>query len=220
MAKFIEELGMGNCCHEKGCALDALRERQGKTLWIVLWINLLLFLTEFTAGIIASSSALMADSLDALGDALVYVVSLYVLARSAKWRASAAMLKGVIMLGFGIAVLVALIERLVSPVVPVASMIGGFGLVALAANSVCLFLLTRHRHDDLNMESVWLCSRNDIVANLGVLAAGTGVAVTGNMWPDLLIGGAIAILFLRSAIYVIAKAWRELRPGSADTAKT
>lgn len=201
---------MGSCCHDKGCALDALRESQGKTLRIVLWINALLFLAEFTAGVIASSSALMADSLDALGDALVYAVSLYVLARTDKWRAGAALLKGLVMLGFGIAVFVALLERIAAPVLPVASMIGGFGLVALAANSTCLFLLTRHRHDDLNMESVWLCSRNDIVANIGVLVAGAGVALTGNMWPDLLIGGAIAILFLRSAIYVIAKSWREL----------
>lgn len=211
---------MGSCCHDKGCALDALRERQGKTLRIVLWINALLFLAEFTAGAIAGSSALMADSLDALGDALVYVVSLYVLARSSKWRAGAAMLKGVIMLGFGVAVSLALLERLVSPTLPVASMIGGFGLVALAANSTCLFLLTRHRHDDLNMESVWLCSRNDIVANLGVLAAGAGVALTGSMWPDLLVGAAIALLFLRSAIYVIAKAWRELSSPSPDAANT
>lgn len=212
---------MGNCCHDKGCALDALRERQGKTLRIVLWINVLLFLAEFTAGVIASSNSLMADSLDALGDALVYAVSLYVLARSAKWRAGAALLKGVVMLAFGIAVSLALLDRLFSPVLPVASVIGGFGLVALAANSACLFFLTRHRHDDLNMESVWLCSRNDIIANLGVLVAGAGVAITGTMWPDLLIGGAIGVLFLRSAIYVIAKAWRELSaPSPSDATNT
>jgi Co/Zn/Cd efflux system component len=202
---------MGSCCHDKGCALDALRERQGRTLRIVLAINVVLFLVEFGAGIVAASTSLMADSLDSLGDALVYAVSLYVLSRSERWRAGAAMLKGMIMLGFGIAVTGALIGRLLSPTVPVAEMIGGFGLFALACNATCLFLLSRHRSDDLNMESVWLCSRNDIIANFGVLVAGAGVALTGSMWPDLAIGAVIAVLFLRSALYVIAQASPGLR---------
>ncbi len=198
---------MGNCCHDKSCALDALRERQGKTLRIVLVINILLFLVEFSAGLLAYSTSLMADSLDSLGDALVYAASLYVLSRSDQWRAGAAMLKGVIMLGFGIFVAIALVDKVLSPVVPVAEMMGGFGLFALACNATCLYLLTWHRNDDLNMESVWLCSRNDIVANVGVLLAGAGVARTGSMWPDLVVGAIIAVLFLKSALYVIAKAW-------------
>lgn len=211
---------MGNCCHDKSCALDALRERQGKTLRIVLVINAMLFLVEFGAGLVASSTSLMADSLDSLGDALVYAVSLYVLARNDQWRTGAAMLKGIIMLGFGIAVTIALLGRILSPVVPVAEMIGGFGLFALACNATCLYLLTRHRSDDLNMESVWLCSRNDIVANVGVLIAGAGVALTGSMWPDLVVGAIIAILFLRSALYVITKASRELSASFASSADT
>lgn len=202
---------MGNCCHDKGCALDALRERQGKTLRIVLAINVMLFVVEFGAGLFAHSTSLMADSLDSLGDALVYAVSLYVLSRSDQWRAGAAMLKGVIMLGFGIAVTIALLGKILSPVVPVAEMIGGFGLFALVSNAACLYLLTRHRSDDLNMESVWLCSRNDIAANLGVLLAGAGVALTGSMWPDLVVGAIIAVLFLKSALYVISKAWGEIK---------
>jgi len=202
---------MGNCCHDKSCALDALRERQGKTLRIVLAINAMLFLVEFGAGLLASSTSLMADSLDSLGDALVYAASLYVLSRNDQWRAGVAMLKGVIMLGFGIAVAFALLGRILSPVVPVAEMIGGFGLFALACNATCLYLLTRHRSDDLNMESVWLCSRNDIVANIGVLLAGAGVALTGSMLPDLVVGAIIAMLFLKSALYVILKAWGEIR---------
>lgn len=211
---------MGNCCHDKSCALDALRERQGKTLRIVLAINAMLFLVEFGAGLLAHSTSLMADSLDSLGDALVYAVSLYVLARSDRWRTGAAVLKGVIMLGFGIAVTIALLGRILSPVVPVAEIIGGFGLFALACNATCLYLLTRHRSDDLNMESVWLCSRNDIVANVGVLAAGAGVALTGSMWPDLVVGAIIAVLFLRSALYVITKASRELSASFASRADT
>ena len=180
---------MGNCCHDKGCALDALRERQGRTLRIVLAINVILFLVELTAGIAASSTALMADSLDSLGDALVYAFSLYVLFRSERWRAGAALLKGLIMLGFGLAIAAGLIARMLSPVLPVAEMMGGFGLFALACNLACLTLLTRHRSDDINMESVWLCSRNDIIANAGVIVASFGVALTGSMWPDLAVGG-------------------------------
>jgi Co/Zn/Cd efflux system component len=209
---------MGNCCHDKACALDALRLRQGKTLRIVLAINVMLFLVEFAAGLVAASTSLMADSLDSLGDALVYAASLYVLARSDRWRNGAAMLKGIIMLGFGIAVAVALVGRILSPVVPVAEMIGGFGLFALACNASCLYLLTRHRSDDLNMESVWLCSRNDIVANIGVIAAGVGVGLTGSMWPDLIVGTAIAVLFLKSAVYVISRAWTEMRAGPGEQA--
>lgn len=206
---------MGSCCHDKACALDALRERQGHTLRIVLAINVALFLIELTAGIVASSTALMADSLDSLGDSLVYAFSLYVLFRSERWKAGAALLKGLIMLGFGLAIAAALINRALAPVVPVAGMIGGFGLFALACNFTCLILLTRHRSDDINMESVWLCSRNDIVANVGVIAASFGVAATGSMWPDFAIGAVIAMIFLRSAYYVVSQALRQLRQAAA-----
>lgn len=199
--------------------MDALRERQGRTLRIVLAINVMLFLVELSAGIVASSTSLMADSLDSLGDALVYAFSLYVLFRSERWRAGAALLKGLIMLGFGVAVTVALIGRVLAPAVPVAELMGGFGLLALGANLTCLFLLTRHRGDDINMESVWLCSRNDIIANVGVLLAAAGVAVTGSMWPDFIVGAIIAVVFLRSAFYVVSQAAREFRHGEATTAK-
>lgn len=208
---------MGNCCHDKGCALDALRDQQGRILRIVLAINLVLFVVELTAGIVASSTSLMADSLDSLGDALVYAFSLYVLFRSERWKAGAALLKGLIMLGFGIAIAVALIHRVLAPVVPVAEMIGGFGFFALACNITCLILLTRHRSDDINMESVWLCSRNDIIANFGVIFASFGVAVSGSMWPDFAVGAVIAAIFLRSAFYVVSQAWRELRQQDAST---
>lgn len=203
---------MAGCCEGKSCALEALRERQGRTLKIVLAINVALFAIEFGAGLRAASTSLMADSLDSLGDALVYAFSLYVLARSERWRAAAALLKGIIMLGFGLAVAGALVAKLLAPVVPVAEMIGGFGLFALACNLTCLALLTRHRSDDINMESVWLCSRNDIIANVGVLLAGAGVALTGSMWPDFAVGAVIAVVFLRSAFYVLAQALRQLRP--------
>lgn len=207
---------MGNCCEDKHCALSALRERQGWTLKIVLAINVVIFLFEFSAGVLAQSTSLQADSLDSLGDALVYGFSLYVLFKSEKWRAGAALLKGLIMLGFGLAVTAALIWKLLQPVVPVAETMGAVGVLVLAANLTCLYLLTRHRNDDLNMESVWLCSRNDIIANVGVLGAAAAVAASGSMWPDILVGAVIAFIFLRSAIFVLGKSLRELRAISTE----
>lgn len=201
---------MGSCCEDKSCTLDALREKQGRILKIVLAINVAIFLGEFSAGLLAQSTALLADSLDALGDALVYAFSLYVLFKSARWRASAALLKGLIMLGFGLAVGWEALHKFQHPAVPTAETMGLVGVLVLLGNATCVFLLTRHRHDDLNMESVWLCSRNDIIANVSVLGAAAAVATTGAMWPDLLVGAIIAVLFLKSAFYVITKSWREL----------
>lgn len=202
---------MGNCCEEKHCALSALRDRQGRTLKIVLAINVVIFLFEFAAGLLAQSASLQADSLDGLGDALVYGFSLYVLFKSEKWRAGAALLKGLIMMFFGLAVIMALIWKLLQPVVPVAETMGIVGVLVLAANLACLYLLTRHRYDDLNMQSVWLCSRNDIIANIGVLCAAAAVAASGSSWPDILIGAVIAGIFLHSAIQVLSKSLREFR---------
>lgn len=206
---------MGSCCEDKSCTLDALREKQGRTLKIVLAINVAIFLGEFSAGLLAQSTSLQADSLDGLGDALVYAFSLYVLFKSARWRAGAALLKGLIMLSFGLAVGWEVVHKLTHPVVPVAATMGIVGFLVLAANTTCLYLLTRHRHDDLNMESVWLCSRNDIIANVGVLGAAAVVALTGSMWPDLVVGTAIAALFIKSALHVLFKSWRELAATSA-----
>ncbi|OGT89211.1 MAG: cation transporter [Gammaproteobacteria bacterium RIFOXYD12_FULL_61_37] len=209
---------MGSCCEDKHCTLSALRDRQGRTLRIVLAINVVIFLFEYVAGLLAHSTSLQADSLDGLGDALVYGFSLYVLFKSERWRSGAALLKGLIMLGFGLAVTAALIGKLLLPVVPLAETMGVAGVLVLIANLACLYLLTRHRNDDLNMESVWLCSRNDIIANVGVLGAAAAVAATGTQWPDILVGAVIAFIFLRSAILVLGKSLRQLRAIPAEGA--
>jgi Co/Zn/Cd efflux system component len=177
----------------------------------VLAINAVMFVVEASAGWIAQSSALLADSLDMLGDTLVYGFSLYVISRGPRWIATSALLKGLIMAAFGLFVLGEVIHKLIWPVVPVAQTIGIIGALALLANLTSLLLLTRHRSDDINMQSVWLCSRNDIIANAGVLAAGAGVALTQHGWPDIAIGLVIATMFLRSAVEVIGGATRQLR---------
>lgn len=199
-----------SCCEAKSTELEQLRGRQGSVLKWVLAINAFMFLLEFSFGIISRSSALMADSLDMFGDAAVYGFSLYALNRGSVWRARAGLSKGVIMALFGIIVLGQAIYRAVIGTVPEAATMGAIGGLALAANLVCLSLLYRHRGDDINMRSTWLCSRNDIIANIGVLGASALVVMTGSGIPDLLVGTAIAILFLKSAYEVISEAKLEL----------
>jgi Co/Zn/Cd efflux system component len=206
---------MADCCNEKACEIEALRSRQSSTLKTVLGINAVMFAVELTAGLLASSVSLVADSLDMLGDALVYGFSLYVVARGARMKAISALLKGAIMAAFGLFVLGQAICKIMVPQVPVFEAIGAIGLLALAANGLCLTLLWRHRTDDINMNSVWLCSRNDIVANVSVLFAAFGVWLTGSGWPDVVVGLALAVVFLRSALIVLRGATRELRASHA-----
>ena len=162
---------MEHCCDHKTEALAVLRERQKGVLQLVLAINAAMFVAEGTAGLLAHSTALLADALDMLGDAFVYGLSLYALHRSARWRTGAALTKGIIMAVFGVGVVIeavlkmaagVVIEavlKMAAGVVPVGSLMGLFGLVALAANGGCLALLMRHRSDDLNMRSTWVCSQ-------------------------------------------------------------
>ena len=190
---------MADCCANVSCEVEKLQARQSHTLKIVLGINAGMFIVEMVAGILARSTALLADSLDMLGDALVYGLSLYVVRRNDSWKARSALLKGLIMAGFGVCVLAEGGYKLVYPQIPHYETIGLVGLLALAANGVCFLLLWRHRSEDINMQSVWLCSRNDILANVLVLLAAAGVWVTASQWPDLVVGLCIARIFFRSA---------------------
>lgn len=176
-----------------------LREKQARVLKIVLAINLVMFGVEFSSGLWAKSTALMGDSLDMLGDAIVYGFSLYVLHKSERTRATAAFLKGLIIMAFGLWVLAEAVQKIFSDSIPLAETMGIIGFVALVANVACLLLLIKHKDDDLNMKSTYLCSRNDIISNTGVLVAAALVALTNSKWPDIAIGLIIAVLFLRSS---------------------
>lgn len=202
---------MASCCEDKSCEITAMRESHGRVLWIVLTINALMFLVEGWAGLLAHSTSLLADALDMLGDALVYGFSLFVLARSARWQAGAALAKGGFMLAFGLGVLGEALYKVFHPVMPSVEMMGIIGGIALAANLVCFFLLYRHRGDNLNMSSTWLCSRNDLIANFGVLLAAGGSYLLVSRWPDIIVGGIIASLFLSSALRVLSQAIQALR---------
>ena len=200
---------MSECGCGHGAA--AVVQQQRRVLIVVLLINAVMFVVEAASGIVAQSSALLADSLDMLGDALIYGFSLYVVARSMRWKAASALIKGVIQLAFGVTVLALAASKLVAPALPSAAAITAIGTLALAANAACAVLLLRHRHDDLNMHSVWLCSRNDLIGNLAVIGAGALVALTHSQWPDLVVGFAIALLFLRTSFGIIGRSLAQLR---------
>jgi len=192
---------MKDCCN---IASD-IAARHRRVLQVVLAINAAMFLIEFLAGLLAHSTALLADSVDMLGDAIVYGL----------WQGRGALLKGAIMAAFGGAVLVEVALKIARGLVPAADLMSAIGVVALAANASVLVFLWRHRSDDINMRSAWLCSRNDVIANAAVVLAAGGVALSGSAWPDIVVGLAIAALFSASAVEVIRKARRELHAVTA-----
>lgn len=202
---------MADCCENKACTLDALRERQSATLKIVLGINAVMFVVELIAGMMAGSTALLSDSLDNLGDALTYGMSLYAVSRGPRSKAKVALFKGALILLASLFVLYQVVYRIAVPVVPLYETMGLVSLLALLANGTCLTLLWKHREEDINMSSVWECSRNDIAANIAVFVAAGGVLLTHSGWPDILVGLALALLFLKSAAKVLRGAIVELR---------
>lgn len=207
-------LRMSSCCEDKACEVTALRESHWRVLCVVLCINTVMFVVEGAAGLLAHSTSLLADALDMLGDALVYGFSLFVLARSVRWQAGAALAKGAFTLAFGLAVLAEAVHKVFYSVMPSVETMSIVGALALAANIVCFSLLYGHRADNLNMSSTWLCSRNDLMANVGVLIAAGAAYLLASRWPDILVGCIIAALFLRSAFGVLRDAVRALGPTS------
>lgn len=209
---------MSDCCSDKEGAIEAIKARQSATLKIVLAINAVMFVVELTSGLLARSTALLSDSLDNLGDALTYGLSLYTVSRGARSKAKVALFKGGLILAAGLFVLGQVIYGALHPGVPLFEVMGIVSLLALAANATCLALLWKHRREDVNMSSVWECSRNDIASNVSVFIAAGAVWLTQSGWPDLVVGFALACLFLRSAVSVSAGALRELRGGGMKTA--
>lgn len=201
---------MSGCCDD-GCALDRLRERQRGTLRAVLGVNAVMFLVIAGAALYGRSTALLADSIDNLGDALTYGLSLYAVSKGACAKARVALFKGGLILLAAIVVSGQVAYRLFVPSTPIFEVMGVFSLLGLAANSICLALLWRHRQEDVNMSSVWECSRNDIASNLSVLVAAGGVWLLGSAWPDIAVAFGLVCLLMRSAIRVIASAMGEIR---------
>lgn len=198
-------------CIDHDCSLDARQNRQRGTLQIVLGINAAMFVVIVVAALYGRSTALLADSLDNLGDALTYGLSLFAVSRGATAKARVALFKGALIFLAACAVLAQIIYKLYVPVVPVFEIMGAFSLLGLAGNSTCLYLLWRHRDEDINMRSVWECSRNDIVSNVSVFVAAGAVWLFSSGWPDVLVAAALVLYLMRSALRVMNAARQELR---------
>ncbi len=206
---------MAGCC-EQNVSFDGSSPAYRRVLWIVIAINAVMFVVEMAAGAAAGSKALQADALDFLGDTLTYGISLYVIGRSVRMRATAALMKGVSLAMMGVGVFGWTIYQTFVLGVPDAIVMSGVAFLAFAANVVSALLLLKFRDGDSNVRSVWLCSRNDAIGNVAVIVAAGVVMLTGSAWPDLIVAAAMAALFLQSSMKIIRQATTELRMERAD----
>lgn len=172
-------------------------------LWIVLALNSIMFFVEVYAGLKAHSSAVLADSLDMLGDAMVYSLSLWSLQKTNLWKGKVSQFKGFIMAGLATLVIGESMWKIFSPVETAGMLMLVIGAVALMVNLVCFALLNRHKKDGINLRSAWICSRNDLLANSGVILGGILVLTTDSKWPDIIIALAIGVYVLKSSVQVI-----------------
>jgi Co/Zn/Cd efflux system component len=198
-----------DCCPTG--TFDGASPKYRRALMAVIAINAVMCIVETGAGVRAQSQALQADALDFLADTITYSVSLWVIGAAATVRARAAIAKGTLLLLTGAWVLASTLYRVFTGASPEADVMGAVGAVALAANLTSVVLLLRFRDGDANVRSVWLCSRNDAIGNVAVLAAAAGVWGTATMWPDVLVAGVMATLFVSSAVSILRQAFRELR---------
>lgn len=204
---------MADSCCESVCggATAQADPRWRRVLWIALVVNAAMFVVEMVAGASADSRALQADALDFLGDAANYAVSLAVVGAALVWRARAALVKSLFMLGFAGWVFASAIIAFFGGTSPNPVLMGVVGALALAANVGVALALYRYRAGDANMRSVWICSRNDAIGNVGVMLAGLGVFGTGSAWPDLIVASIMAGLALTGGLQVFRQATAELR---------
>lgn len=205
---------MSGCCGHDA-KFEGVSDDYKRRLWIVIAINAAMFAVEMTAGQLARSQALQADALDFLGDALTYGISLAVIGASIRIRTNAALVKALSLLLMGLWVLGSTIYRVIYVGVPEAEIMGMIGLLALIANLASVMLLIRYKDGDANVRSVWLCSRNDAIGNVAVMIAALGVWGTATGWPDLIVAGIMASLFLSSATQIFRQALAERRESAA-----
>lgn len=200
-----------SCCDTPGADTAAHNDpRWRRVLWIALVANAAMFLVEIVAGVAADSRALQADALDFFGDAANYAISLGVAGLALAWRARAALFKAATMLAFGLWVLGYAVYGALAGADPHAETMGLIGALALLVNVAVAAMLFRYRTGDANMRSVWICSRNDAIGNLAVLAAALGVFGTGQAWPDLVVAAIMASLAIWGSLEVFGQARGEL----------
>lgn len=199
------------CCehhiHEEELKVNSFK----RVLWIVFIINLIMFLVEFGTAFYANSVSLQADALDFLADSMTYGVTLLVLGSSLKVRASVALLKGISMGILGLWIFMRTFTNAAEAIVPLASVMGTIGVIALIANIISAILLFKFRSGDSNMRSIWLCSRNDAIGNCAIIIAASGVFATNTGWPDYIVAVLMAILSIVASIQIIKQASSELK---------
>jgi Co/Zn/Cd efflux system component len=200
-----------HCCHDGTERFEGASPRYRRILWIVIALNALMFGVEAAAGALAGSMALQADAMDFAADAATYGLTLYMLGKPDRWRASAALIKGASLALMGAYVLGATLWRVFVTGTPEPIVMGAVGFAALVVNATAALLLFRFREGDANIRSVWLCSRNDAIGNVAVMLAALGVFGTGTAWPDLAVAAIMAGLFLYSASSILRQTLGELR---------
>ncbi|RIA37238.1 Co/Zn/Cd efflux system component [Hephaestia caeni] len=201
----------GGCCGGCETAAPTKDRTWRRVLWIALAINAGMFAVEIMAGVAAHSAALKADALDFLGDSANYAISLGVAGMALQWRARAALLKGASLFLLGLWVLGSTGWMALAGTLPQAETMGTIGVLALLANFACAAMLWRHREGDANRRSVWICSRNDAIGNIAVVAAALGVFGTGTAWPDIAVAVILAGLGVSGGWQIIRQAHAELR---------
>lgn len=198
-----------------GCEVEIKSKEEGRALWALIAVNGVMFVVEGAFGLYAHSSGLMADSLDMLADAGVYATALYVVGRSAKAKVRSAYLSGAIQGVLGAGVVADAIRRFTVGVAPISLWMALISAVALAANIYCLKLLEKHKEGEVHMRATWIFTKNDVIANIGVMAAGGLVYLTSSAWPDLLVGLAIAAIVLRGSYHILRDAASESAKGES-----
>ena len=201
---------MADCgCEEEAANLER------KTLWILLGINAAMFVIEAAAGWWGESTGLMADSLDMLADASVYGIALYAVGRSRRLQANAALASGVLQVALGCGLLLEVVRRFIYGSDPISTLMMAVGALALVANVACLALIAKHREGGVHMRASWIFSKNDVIANLGVIVSGALVMIFGSRLPDLIIGAVIAAVVLRGGMQILGEA-RKARAFALD----
>ena len=168
-----------------------------------------MFIAEITLGILSESTALIADSLDMLADATVYGIGLYAVGRSPLVKIKAAHLSGVFQVLLGVLVFADVIRRLIYGSEPESFLMISVGMVALVANVICLILISKHKEGEVHMRASWIFSKNDVIANLGIIISGGFVYLLDSRFPDLIIGMIISIIVIRGGIHIIKDAYNE-----------
>jgi Co/Zn/Cd efflux system component len=193
-----------------GCEVEIKDASQKRVLYWLLGINATMFFVEMTVGILADSTALIADSMDMLADAVVYGIGIYAVGKSILHKAKAAQISGYFQLLLGVIILIDITRRLFLGSEPISSLMIGMGFIALSANVACLMIIRNHKNDEVHMRARWIFSANDVIANMGVIIAGVLVVWLDSRIPDLVIGCIVSIVVLRGAWMILKDAKQEV----------